>query len=141
MLLPSYLFSSDAPLSAEAPSDARTLGRGRARQLAVRERGLVQAPIYQDVMRRLVHGGVRPAYTPAFPPLVSPTAEDEEEEGKGEQQPQQCRLRTVEDYVGWLASPERPPGIDPAQGKLSAARALRKRQQVVGVRFGGWICG
>lgn len=87
----------------------------------MRFRGHTAKPRYMDVAIRLARGGIRPAYATAFPP--SP------EMGSGDAQ--QPLLRTVDDYVRWLASPALPPGIDPAQGRLSPRRALRKRQQVV----------
>lgn len=116
MLLPSYTFSSDpllgtAPSPAATPTDPRAFARGR--EAAARRHGHTYKRKYVEIALRVAEGGVRPAYARAFPPLLA--------EGP----------RTVDDFVRWLASPERPAGIDPAEGKLSLRRALRKRQQVV----------
>lgn len=103
---------------------AWSFGRGRARRAAVRKRGHQDRPLHAEVALRLAEGGVRPRYTRAVPVV----------------EPSDGLMRTVEGCVQWLASPKRPPGIDPAQGKLTPRRAERKRQQVVRVLCVVCVC-
>lgn len=133
MLLSSYTYSSGpVPTTTTHAPPASPRSFAQAREAAARRHGHTYKRKYVEIALRIAGaagGGVRPAYSRAFPPLLSGV------------------LRTVEDVVEWLASPNRPPGIDPAEGKLGPRRARRKRQQVVRVRacvymgFGRWSIG
>lgn len=127
MILSSYTYSSEVVTPARAAPPSLSQSFVQAREAAARRHPSKRQ--YVEIALRIAKGpaagggggGVRPAYSRTFP--LTSAGDDDSCHGA---------LRTVDDVVQWLASPDRPPGIDPADGQLTAPRrALRKRQQVV----------